>query len=101
MEEVEVRETGVLSLLEGGVELLGRHGDTQRGEVGEGLITPVRRGRRVGLAVFLRTAHRRIPRVRVNADSRWSDAGRSIPRADWDRGILDAGQRVRRAMVWV
>jgi hypothetical protein len=27
LEEVEVSETGVLGLLEGGVELLGRHGD--------------------------------------------------------------------------
>src|SRR5437588_8214481 len=97
MEEVEVSETGVLSLLEGGVELLGRHGNAQGREVRENFVTPVRRGRRVGFAVFLRTAHRRIPRVRVNADSRWSDAGRSILGADWDRAFPDAGRRVHRA----
>ena len=43
MEEVEVRETGVLSLLEGGVELLGRHGDAQGREVRKNFVTPTQR----------------------------------------------------------
>ena len=43
MEEVQVRQTGVLGLLEGGVELVGRHGDAQGREVGEDFVTPARR----------------------------------------------------------
>ena len=39
MEEVQVGQAGVLGLLQDGVELVGSHGDTQGGEVGEDLVT--------------------------------------------------------------
>src|SRR5258708_6195247 len=96
MEEVEVRETGVLSLLEGSVELLGRYGDAQGREVRKNFVTPTRR-RLGGLLRF----HRRLPRVGVNAGNRWSDVGRSLLAADWDRAFPDAGRRVRRVRVSV
>src|SRR6185369_11240159 len=94
MEEVEVRETGVLSLLEGGVELLGRYGDAQGCEVRENVVTPARR-RLSGLLRF----HRHRPRARVNADSRWSGVDRSILGADGDRACPDGGRRVHRGML--
>src|SRR6266540_1284239 len=43
MEEVEVSQTSVLTLLEGGVELLGSHGDAQGRKVGENFVTSARR----------------------------------------------------------
>ena len=51
-----MRPAVVLGVLQGGVELLGRHRDAQRGEVGEDLVTRVwGRSLVVGLrAVFLR-----------------------------------------------
>ena len=80
MKEVEVREAGILSVLESGIELLGGHGDPQRAEVGEDLVTPVwgrGRLRRSRLRGLLRAGlHRRVPRVRASADSRWWDGDR-------------------------
>src|SRR5271166_4597978 len=94
MEEVEVSQTSVLSLLEGSVELLGRHRDTQGCEVGENFLTPARR-RPGGLLRF----HRHLSRVEVNADSRWWDACRSLLGGGWDRAFPDGDRRVRRARV--
>jgi hypothetical protein len=83
MQEVKVGPASLVGLGEGGVELVGRDRDAQRGKVGEDLVTPVRgRGRTlllrlVALRVMLlgtvvRSAfHRTGSPVRVDADSRW------------------------------
>ena len=84
MQELQVRPAGVLGLLQGRVELLGGHGDAQGGEVGEDLVTQARGRSVVGFVwrlFFGRRFHRRLPRVRVNADSRWSGVDRSVLRA--------------------
>ena len=39
MQELQVRPAGILALLQGGVELLGRHRNAQGREVGEDLLT--------------------------------------------------------------
>src|SRR5271167_1846671 len=106
-----MRAAGVLSVLQSGVELFGRHGDTQGGEIGKDLFTQDRRARHgrsawpaLRLAAFLRlVCHRWIPRkvMRASVDSRWSDADRSGFLAITGRVIRDAGRPVHRAKVWV
>src|ERR1700737_2737285 len=99
-----MRQAGVLSLLEGVIESIGGHGDAQRGEVGEDLVTPAWGGRLrwIGLAAFRwRGIHRRLPRARASIDNRWYDVGRWLHRANWDQARLDVDRPVRPAAAWV
>src|SRR5207237_6899941 len=102
MKEVEVRPAGFLRFGEGGVELVCGHRNAQGGEVGEDLVTQAWGCfRRVRLSVFLRTGlHRRIPRVRANAGSRWSGVDRSRLRATTGQAFRDADRRVHPGAVW-
>src|SRR5204862_6091450 len=80
MQEVQVRQAAVLSLVQGVVQLLGRHRDAQGGEVGADLLTPARRCRAPRRLAFLGSGlHRRVPSARATTDTRWSAAGRSAP----------------------
>src|ERR1700689_1618958 len=97
MQEVQMRPTGVLRVLEDAVELVGADGDAQGREVSEDLLTPGRPAqRRLGGLLWF---HRGLPRIRAGADSRWSVVGRWLRRADWDRALRAGGRRVRRARV--
>ena len=104
MQELQVRAAALLGVEHSGVELLGGHGDAQGGEVGENLLTQVweyGRFRRLGLWRFLRTGcHRRLPRVRANADSRWSAVVRSDLPATTGPAFHDAGRRVHPGAAW-
>ncbi len=99
MQEVEVRQPGVLGLLQRGVELFGRHRDAQRGEVGADLLT--RAGvvgrRRLTRAVLLRRLHRSFPSVRASPGTRWWAGARSVLRADADRAGRAAARQARPA----
>jgi hypothetical protein len=82
VQEVEMRPAGLLGFGQGGVELVGGDGEAQRSEVGEDLVTPVRRRGRTFLlrlvavrlllgTVVLSTFHQTASPVQVNVDSRW------------------------------
>src|SRR5579864_5591328 len=78
VQELQVRAAAVLGLLQDLVELFGRHGAAQSGEVGENLLTQSRI--RV-LGVVLAARHGRVPQGRAGVDSRWSGVARSVRHA--------------------